>query len=505
MRATFSQVLVESLFLSLLGGISGVVLAMTLTRLGSRLLPDELTQLGDANVNWPVLLFAALVTGLTGLLCGLAPAIEGLRINLLDSLQSGERSTGQRSQLRTRTALVVTEITLAMVLLVGAGLFLRSLSRMLTVDPGFEAAHALKASLSLPAHEYSTQQKVDEFLNELQSRLETLPSVKAVGFSSNIPVVGQKSGRLIAPEGYTKKSGEGWIIASNYLVHGNYFEAMHIPLMQGRYFGARDDQIGAPLSVIISQKLANEYFPGKDPIGMHIKVGPSFDSPMPAMTVVGVVGDIKQGALDEPTVPEMYEPLAQAAADLGSYGAMVGVVGGLNVEMRAAGDPAELESSLIKTIRQLDPRLAVSEVLTLDEVVSATESPRRFNTAIVSAFGATALLLSLIGIYGTMAYTVSQRSREIAICLAVGADRKDILLQTLGKALKIAGAGIAAGLALSLALTRLIVDFLFDVKPFDVAAIGGAVAVLLICSLLAAWLPAKRAAGVDPMRLLRFE
>jgi ABC-type antimicrobial peptide transport system permease subunit len=201
----------------------------------------------------------------------------------------------------------------------------------------------------------------------------------------------------------------------------------------------------------------------------------------------------------------MYEPVAQAAADLGTYGAMVGVVGGLNVEMRAAGDPAELESSLIKTIRQLDPRLAVSEVLTLDEVVSATESPRRFNTAIVSAFGATALLLSLIGIYGTMAYAVSQRSREIAICLAVGADRKDILLQTLGKALKIAGAGIAAGLALSFALTRLIVNFLFDVKPFDVAAIGGAVAVLLICSLLAAWLPAKRAAGVDPMRLLRFE
>ncbi len=505
LRATFSQVITESLFLSSLGGIAGTVLAVVLTRLSPAFLPESLPELGDVSVNWPVLIFAALVTALTGLICGLAPAIESLRINLLDSLREGERSTGQRSQHRTRTALVVTEIALAMVLLVGSALFLRSLARMLAVDPGFEPAHVLKASLFLPAHEYSTQQKVDDFLNELQRRLEALPGAKSVGFSSNIPVVGQNSGRLIAPEGYVKKSGEGWIIASNYLVHGNYFEAMHIPLVRGRYFSSRDNQSAAPLAVIISQKLAHEYFPGKDPVGMHIKVGPSFESPMPAMTIVGVVGDIKQGALDRPTVPEMYEPLAQAAADLGSFGAMIGVVGSLNVEMRTTGDPSTLESTLAKTVSQLDAQLAVSEVRTMDEVISATESSRRFNTVIVTAFGATALFLSLLGIYGTMAYTVAQRNREIAICIAVGASRGNILLGTLAKAMKITGLGIAGGLALSLALTRLIADFLFDVKPLDTTAMAGAVSLLLVCSILAAWLPAKRAASVDPMRLLRFE
>jgi putative ABC transport system permease protein len=504
-QATFLQLITESLFLGTLGGIGGITLALVLTRVSPAFLPDSLPQIGEIDVNWSVLVFAAVITVATGLVCGLAPAVEGLRINVLDSLREGERGAGQRSQHRTRTVLVVTEIALAMVLLVGSGLFLRSLARMLSVDPGFEPAHALKASLSLPAHEYSTQQRVDDFLNELQNRLEALPGAKSVGFSTNIPVVGQNSGRLIAPEGYVKKSSEGWIIASNYLVHGSYFEAMHIPLIRGRYFGLRDNQPGAPLAVIISQTLAHEYFAGKDPIGMRIKVGPSFDSPMPAMTIVGVVGDIKQGALDKATVPEMYEPLSQVAADLGSYGAMIGVVGGLNVVMRTTGDLNRLASSLTKTVRQLDPRLAVSEVHTMTEVVYATESPRRFNTAIVSAFAATALLLSLLGIYGTMAYTVAQRNREIAICIAVGASRENILLGTLVRALKIAGVGICAGLALSVVLTRLVVSFLFNVKPLDSMAVGGAVSLLLVCSVMAAWLPAKRAASVDPIRLLRFE
>ena len=257
--------------------------------------------------------------------------------------------------------------------------------------------------------------------------------------------------------------------------------------------------------VVISQTLAREYFAGRDPVGMHIKVGPSFDSPMPPMTIVGVVGDIKQGGLDRATVPEMYEPLAQAATDLGSYGAMIGVVGGLNVVMRTTGDLTPLGSILTKTVRQLDPRLAVSEVHTMEDVVSATESPRRFNTAIVTAFAATALFLSLLGIYGTMAYTVAQRNREIAICMAVGASRENILMGTLLGALKITGLGIGAGLALSVALTRLVVSLLFGVKPPDGVAMGGAVSLLPICSAVAAWLPAKRAASVDPMRLLRFE
>ena len=376
---------------------------------------------------------------------------------------------------------------------------------MLAVDPGFEPAHVLKASLSLPPREYSSQQKVNDFYNELQRRLETLPGVKAAGFSSNIPVVGQNSGRLIAPEGYVKTSGEGWIIASNYLVHGSYFGAMHIPLLRGRYFNPNDDLHGAPLVVVISQSLAKKYFSGKDPVGMHIKVGPSFASPMPAMTIVGVVGDIKQGSLDKATVPEMYEPLAQAAGDLGTYGAMIGVIGGLNAVIRTTGDPATLSEAFTKTVRDLDPSLAVSEMHTMEEVVAATEAPRRFNTAILTAFATIALLLSLLGIYGTMAYTVAERNREIAIRMAVGASRESVLLNILRKALSAAAVGILAGLVLSAGLTRVAANLLFDVKPFDALAIGGAMATLLVSCILAAWLPARRAASVEPMQLLRFE
>jgi putative ABC transport system permease protein len=505
-RAMFWQLIGESLLLSAIGGIAGTFLVIVLVRTASAILPNSLPRLGEIGISWPVLTFAAISTGITGLICGFVPALTSMRTNVLDSLRDGSLSTGQgRTQHRTRSALVALEIAMAMVLLAGSGLLLRSLAHMLAVDPGFEPAHALKASLSLPAHEYSTQQKVDNFFDELQRRLETLPGVKSAGFSSNIPVVGQNSGRLIAPEGYVKSSGEGWIIASNYLVHGNYFEAMHIPLERGRFFNPSDDRPGAPLSVVISESLAKKYFAGKDPIGMHIKVGPSFEAPMPPMTIIGVVGDIKQASLDVATVPEMYEPLSQAAGDLGSYGAMIGVVGGLNVVIRATGDPLAVSEAFTKTVRQLDPLLAISEMHTMDEVVAATESPRRLNTAILTAFATIALLLSLLGIYGTMAYTVTERNREIAIRMAVGASRESVLVGVLKNALTVTAVGVVAGLLLTGALTRAVESLLFDVKPLDVFVISGAVATLLISSTLAAWLPAKRAASVEPMQLLRFE
>ena len=505
-RAMFWQVISESVMLSCVGGLAGMALVIVLLRTAAAVLPDSLPRLEGIGVNWPVLAFAAIVTGITGLLCGIVPAAASMRTRVLESLREGSQSAGSgRAQHRMRTGLVVVEIALAMVLLTGAGLLLRSFARMLAVDPGFEPAHVLKASLSLPVHEYSTQQKVNDFYNELQHRLEALPGVKFTGFSSNIPVVGQNSGRLIAPEGYVKSSGEGWIVASNYLIHGNYFDAMHIPLVRGRYFNASDNLPGAPLVVVISESLAKKYFAGKDPVGMHIKVGPSFASPMPPMTIVGIVGDVKQGALDMPTVSEMYEPISQAAADLGSYGAMIGVIGGLDVVIRTTGDPSALTDAFTKTVRQLDPLLAISEMHSMDEVVAATQSPRRFNTAILAAFATVALLLSLLGVYGTMAYTVAERNREIAIRMAVGANRENVLFGILAKALTVAALGIVSGLLLSAAVTRTVTSLLFDVKPFDVMTMLGAVATLLLSSILAAWLPARRAASVEPMQLLRFE
>lgn len=508
-RAVFWQVISESLLLGLIGGLAGTLLAFTLVRGAATLLPDSLPRLGEINVSWPVLIFAAVVTGATALLSGLMPALASMNTSVLDSLRAGNVQAGQaRGQHRIRTSLVVIEIALAMVLLAGSGLLLRSFARMLAVDPGFEAAHALKASLTLPDHEYSTQQRVNSFADELQRRLESVPGVKSAGFASNVPVVGMRSGRLIAPEGYVPVSGESWIIVSNYLIHGNYFDALRVPLLRGRYFTANDNLPGAPLVAVISQSLAQKYFAGKDPIGMHIKVGASYaGSPMPAMTVVGVVGDVKQGALDTATIPQMYEPISQAAGDLGAYAAMIGVVGGLDVVVRTTGDPVALSDTLIKAVRQLDPLLAVSDMNTMEELVTATESPRRFNTTIVSAFATIALLLSLLGIYGTMAYAVSERNREIAIRMAVGATREIVVRNVFSSAFAVTAVGVVLGMVLTAAVTRAAAaaSLLFQVKPLDWTVMAAAVAILLLCSGLAAWLPARRAASVEPMQLLRLE
>jgi putative ABC transport system permease protein len=500
----FRQLLTESLVLSCLGGIAGVALAVVLVRAAATRLPDSLPRLSEVAVSWPLLIAAIVLTSATGLLCGLAPALVSIRADLLNSVRDGGHGASHGlGQARLRNAMVILEVGTAMVLLVSAGLLLRSFAKMMEVDPGFEPAHVLTASLSLPLHDYPTQQKVDAFLTELHNRLASEPGVKSVGFASNIPIVGQRSGRLIAPEGYAKSPGEGWIIASNYLTQGDYFDATRIPLVRGRYFTPADDQPGAPLVTVISQSLANRYFPGKNAIGMRIKVGPDFASSMPAMTVVGIVGDIKQGARDQATVAQMYEPLSQAKADLGPFGAMIGVAGDMNIVVRAAGDPATLEIALNKTVHQLDWLLAVSNVSTMDEIVAATESPRRFNTSIVTSFAATALLLSLLGIYGVLAYSVTERTREIAIRMALGATRERVLLRTLRHGFSLTAIGAVIGLAASLGLTRLLTSLLYDVKPLDGPVMVGAIILLFICTSIAGWLPARRAASVDPMQALR--
>jgi putative ABC transport system permease protein len=505
-RIVLRQLLTESLLLSAIGGTIGVALTVLLVHAAAARLPDSLPRLGEIAIRWPMFAAASGFVGVTGLLCGLAPALASMRTDVLNSLRDGSHAAGQgRSQYNLQSMLVILEIALALLLLVASGLLLRSFRKMLETDPGFQPQHVLTASLSLPRHDYPTQQKVDGFYAELQRRIETLPGVSAVGFSSNIPIIGQNGGRLITPEGHVRSAGEGFLIASTYLVQGNYFQTLHIPLIRGRYLGDRDEQAGAPLVALISQSFAETYFHGKDPIGLRMKVGARFDSPWPAITVVGVVGDVKQGALDQPTVEQMYEPVSQAAAALGPMAAMLGVAGNMDVVIRTADDPGPLVPILEKIVHQLDPLLVVSRGHTMDEIVAATESPRRFNTTILTAFAAIALVLSLLGIYGVLANAVAQRTREIAIRMALGASRKVVLLRTLRYALTVAVAGIAGGLIASIGLMHFLKSLLYGVKPLDGATIAGAVLVLLCCSALAASIPAQRAASIDPMRTLRAE
>ena len=505
-RTMLRQSLTESLLLSAIGGLLGVVLAVVLIHVARTSLVDVMPRLNEIAVSWPVVLLAIGLTGVTGVLCGLAPALASMKAEVLDALREGTHGGGQsRGQHRLRNVLVVTEAALAMVLLVGAGLLLRSFAKMLATDPGIETTHVMTASLALPKQDYPTQERVNAFYGELQRQLEAMPGVRAVGFSSNIPIIGRNSSRLFTPQGYVKKPNEGWSLASNYLVAGNYFDALHIPLISGRYFDARDQQPGAPLAVIIGQSFARHYFAGEDAVGMHLKVGPSYDTPLPPMVVVGVVGDVKPNHLDDDQMVQMYEPVSQAAADLGSLAAMIGVVGDLRVVVRTASDPGALEANFTKVVRQLDPLLAITDMQTMDEVVAATESSRRVNTIILTAFAAIALMLSLLGIYGVLAYTVTESTREIAIRMALGATREDVVRRTMRSALALGAAGIAGGLVAAAGLTHFLKSLLYGVQPLDAAAIAGATAVLLLCAALAGWLPARRASAIDPMEALRNE
>jgi predicted permease len=505
-HALLRQLLAESLLLSFFGGAGGTALAIVLVRMAIVTFDDSLPRAAQIGVNWGMLLTAIVLIGITGFICGLVPMFEIGRRNLFKGLGVGNHTSGPGLlQHRFQSSLVILEVALAMVLLVASGLLLRSFAKMLEVDPGFEPSHVLTASLSLPANVYQTQQKIDQFFAELQRKLDALPSVKAAGFSSNIPIVGQNSGRLISPEGYVSAPGEDLVIASNYSVQGNYFQALGIPLIRGRYFSESDEQAGAPLVTVVGQSLASTYFKGKNPVGMHIKIGPSFSSPMPEITIIGVVGDIKQAAPDQPTSPQMYVPLSQAAAQLGPYSSMLGLLSTMNVVLRTSGDPGPVIPALNDAVRRLDPLLPVNQTYTMDEVVAAAQSPRRFNTLSMLSFAMVALLLCSLGIYGTMSYFVLERTRHIAIRMALGATPVKVVLLTMKNAFILGVTGAFAGLLASTGLTRLLSNLLYGVKPFDSIAVAIALAVLLACSLAASSLPAWRAASVDPSQVLRGE
>jgi predicted permease len=281
---------------------------------------------------------------------------------------------------------------------------------------------------------------------------------------------------------------------------------MSIPLLRGRCLNASDEQPDAPVVAVVSQSLAQQSWPGQNPIGKRFQMGGKPDSKRPFVTVVGVVGDIRQGALDREIYPQMYEPLSQLQRQFQpELAALIGTHSGMHIVIQSTGDPTALAASLEKTVHQLDPLLAVENIQDMDTVLSSTEAPRRFNTIALTSFAGVALLLSLLGIGGVLAYTVSERTREIAIRMALGATREDVLRRILRSALALAGTGIALGLTASLWLTRFLESLLYGVRPLDPVTFLGAVFVLLACALLAGWLPARRAALIDPMRILRSE
>lgn len=499
------QMILESLILSLSGGLLGIGLAALALDVGKNRLPETLPLINEITLNWPVAGFALLLALLTGLFCGLAPGFAALRTNVNASMKGGGRIGSGGSHARLRSTLVVAEIAIALVLLCASGLLLRSFSEMSAVDLGFRPDHVTIAAYALPRQSYSTQAYVDSFNNRLLEQLRQLPGVESVGLTSTLPTSGGFFSVFMV-DGYVDPRGPDRFEtnASPSLVIGDYFKAMGIPLIRGRYF-TESDNANNQLVVIVNREFARHYWPHEDPIGRRIRLG-TLKSRTPWMTVIGEVADAKLDSPDADAVEQFYEPVAQLEKDIGSYASPINLNGNRGYMVVRSALPAEqMENALRAAVRSIDAQLPLTHVETMDQVVSQSEVPRRFNTIIVSSFALAAMLLAVLGIYGIIAFSVASRVQEMAIRMTLGSPRSHIVRLFLISGLKLAAIGCVLGLAGAAAASRMLRSFLFHVSPFDPAVmIAGAVAVFAL-ALAASALPAHRAASVDPALALLAE
>ncbi len=427
------------------------------------------------------------------------PALFALRTDVNESLKEGERGTSAgRHRQRVRASFVVAQVALALILLSSAGLLLRSFQRVLQVDPGFRPQHVLTASVWLSATDYSTEAQLRSFFTHLNTKLEQIPGAKAVGLSTDLPLETRMESALTV-DGYRPPPGAGSGLNAFSFVLGNYFQAMGIPLLRGRVFTPMDDENGQK-AVIISQALADKFFAGRDPIGGRLKLGTAGGT-SPWTTVVGVVGNVKLFGLEDDPLPHTYMPYLQHTPDELKGGTAQTLI----MTVRTAGEPASAAASLRSTVWSLDRQVPVTDVRTMQQVIGQSTAPRRFNLVLVGSFAVAALLLAAVGLYGVISYSVSQRTHEIGVRMALGARRGDVLRMVLGSGLTLVSIGVAAGLAGALAASRLLTSYLFAVSPSDPATFVGVALVLAAIALLASMAPALRAARVDPMIALREE
>jgi len=503
--AVLRHSLVEALLLSVAGGLLGLALASVVLRAGVSLLPESLPRVSAIGLDWKVVGFALLLALLTGLLCGLIPAIAAARTGVNEALkEGGPTGSAGGGHARLRSALVVAELAVALVLLTASGLLLRSFEKMRSVDLGFRADHALTASYGLPYKQYATQTAVDAFNAALNRKLQQLPGVQAVGVTSMLPAAGQVSSVTFVPEGYVPPKGAGLNLAWDSQVMGDYFRAAGIPLLRGRDFTEADSPT-APLVVIVNRSLAERYWPGQDPIGKRIHIGVP-ETPLPWMTVVGEIGDVKQTSADADTVNQLYGPDGQFKASIGQFAPpdmLNGTYG--SIVLRGQLPPEQMANSLRAVVHSIDPQLPLIHVESMEQVVAEGQASRRFTTAIIASFAAAAVLLALLGIYSVIAFSAAMRTQEMAIRLALGSQRASVMRLVLvsGAQLGLLGCGIGAIGAIF--ATRLLRSLLFQVDPLDPLVIVLAALSIFLLTLAASIVPARRAASIEPMQALRAE
>ena len=503
--ALLRQAMVESLALSITGGMLGLVCAEFVLRVGVSHLPETLPRVNEIGLNWVVVFFALLLALLTGAVCGLAPAFAGLRTKVNDSLKEGGRSGSTGSgHARLRSAIVVGEIAIALVLLAACGLLLRSFENMREVNLGFHPDHILVGSYSLPQKQYSKQSEVDTFNQELLRRVEQLPGVKSVGITTFLPASGSSSNNTFIVDGYVAPKGAGLNLATTVVIQGGYLQALEVPLLAGRLFTAADTA-QSQLVAIVNRKFAEHYWPGGDPLGKRFRIG-TMETPTPWMTIVGEVADVKENSPDEPNKEQWYQPIQQSEASIGTLAQPTDLSGNqVSIAVRTGIDPDEITNTLRATVGSMDPQLPLAQVQTMEHAVSETEAPRRFNTAVISAFAIAAVLLAALGIYSVIAFSAALRQQEMAIRMALGSQRSGILRLIFVSAAKLGIAGSVIGLILAAAALHLLRSLLFNVSPWDPLVLVMAAAFVMLLASAASLLPALRAASIQPMKALRME
>ncbi len=487
--------LTESLLISMLGGLGGVLLAYSILPVLVASLPKDqqsvLPFLNDLQLDRTVLWFSAAVSIFSGVLFGLMPSLQGARSDIQDVLQDGSRTTAGSLRHRLRNGLVVAQVAMAIVLLVSAGLLIKSLSRLLRVDPGFSVAHLLTFDTSLPQRGYADADHQIEFERSLRARLQALPGVKSAATVSTLPLgnAGGTSRFVIA--GHARIPAEEYE-ANTRDISPNYFETMGIPLRKGRVLNEHDI-VNSPRVIVINQTLANLLFPGQDPIGKRIDF--TYTKDPNVHEIVGVVGDENLGQLDRKPTPVIYDAYAQ---DPNSF---------LSVTIRTEGDPSAVAGGVREAMHELDASLPVNSLVSMDRIIADSPSVavRRYPAYLLGAFASLALVLAMLGIYGLLAYVVAQRTRELGIRLALGAQRRNLLGLVLGSGLRLALLGTAIGAACALAAGRMLAALLFDVRSTDVAILLGVATLLVAVAVLASYIPARRAASIEPMQALRAE
>jgi len=485
------QLLTESVLLSVFGGGLGLLLALWGTRALLALSPPELIDLRATTVNLPVLAFTIGLTLLTGVVFGLVPALEASRFDLTEPLKESGKSVvgGTRAQ-RTRNVFVIAQVALALVLLVGAGLLMKSLNRLQSVESGFNSNNLLTMRVSLPTRKYDTDPKLINFFSQAVDQIRTLPGVESVGAINTLPFDGPYSGTNLDIEGQPPRPAGQRLTTGVCVTDANYFQTMQIPLKRGRLYTPQEVTEMRHV-VVVNEAFARDIFPGQNPIGQRVTINMKDDN-QPS-EIIGVVGNNKAKGLDSEVEPMAFWPHAELV-----YPAMTFAI-------RTGGESANVTATARNVIHQLDPDQPIGEVATMDSLMAKSVARARFNSTLLGIFSIVALVMAAVGIYGVMSYSVLQRTHEIGVRMALGAQRADVLKLILKQGVVLAVTGVLVGLAGSFGLTRIISTLLFDVAATDKATFAAVASGLFGITFLASYLPAWRATRVNPLDALHYE